>query len=154
MRKGKHLWRAIALGVVSFLSLLKAVRRNKANDRVENLKIFYDALKIYQDVSKTWLLKAVRTPLISVLNDAKLNFNFMDEDVSDLEKKESRMIKAQVRVKGIIEGLIANTTPKEFPDSLTSFFASFTDKGSFIPDKLLTKFEIDRVQVDPYGILM
>jgi hypothetical protein len=41
--------------------------------------------------------------------------------------------------------------PSEFPEPLSKFLAHLTENGTFVPDNLLTHFEMNRVELDNYG---
>jgi len=69
------------------------------------------------------------------------------------KQNQQRIMKFQVRVRGILQGILDQLNPKNFPPPLTKFLASFTEEGSFMPNDFLTDYEISRLELDSYGSL-
>ena len=43
-----------------------------------------EAIILYNDVAKGWLMKAIKKPLISILQDPSQSFDFTEEGLDDL----------------------------------------------------------------------
>ncbi len=64
------------------------------------------------------------------------------------------MMKAKVRLKGMLKGILEQSTKELVPMPLVSFLASLVKKGQFIPDGLLSQFEMERLNLDSYGAII
>ena len=53
----------------------------------------------------------------------------------------------RVHVKGIIDALLKST----LPDKMLDFLCNLTKDGDYVPDGLLTYWELDRIDLDNYG---
>jgi hypothetical protein len=58
--------------------LYKDSVKSRLARRDAKLRVLDDALKLYYDVCKGWLVSAIKKPLISIVQDPELNFNFSD----------------------------------------------------------------------------
>lgn len=57
----------------------------------------------------------------------------------------------QVRVKGIIEALVANTNVDIMPVPLIVFIDNLTQEGNYVPNSFLSKYQLNRIDTDNYG---
>lgn len=60
-------------------------------------------------------------------------------------------MRLKVRVKGILQDVIANTDATRMPVPLLTFLGGLVKAQSTIPDGFLTEFELSRIQTDTYG---
>lgn len=65
-----------------------------------------DGIKAYNDMAKTWVVKAGRNFFVSLLNDPTLTFEFNGsiDDAGPItnRERELRIMKLRVRAKGIV----------------------------------------------------
>ncbi len=62
-------------------------------------------------------------------------------------------MKAKVRLKGILRGVLDQSSTENIPMPLISFLSTIVKKGQYMPDGFLLQFEIDRISVNDYGAL-
>ena len=93
---------------MTFLKLYRETVASKIRERQGKLSDLADAVSLYYEVAKGWLMTAIKKPLISIVSDNELNFDFRDPSVGDAVK-EQRLMRLKVRVKGILQDVIANT---------------------------------------------
>lgn len=60
----------------------------------------------------------------------------------------------RVRVKGILSNLLEATTLERIPGPLIIFLSNLTQKGQFVPDRFLTPYELNRIDLDNYGAIV
>lgn len=93
--------KAVVKCIIALQKLLKDSIKSRLARRDAKLKDLDDAIQLYYDVCKGWVASAIKKPVISILQDPELNFNFSDPLLND-NAKEQRLMKLKVRVKGII----------------------------------------------------
>lgn len=109
-------------------------------------------IKMYNEVCKGWLIRAIKRPMISIINDHNVNFDFMDYSLGSLQI-ENNFMKLKVRIKGIFNSILENMDLKIIPVPFIIFLGNLISHKSFMPDNFLTQFEINRLQLDAYGAL-
>ena len=88
MRKGsKKYLRAIVRSLINILRLHKDVINARLALRDTKLVGLNEAIKLYYDVAKGWLTTVIKKPLISIVSDPTLNFDFTDETVHPSERE-------------------------------------------------------------------
>ncbi len=60
-----------------------------------------EAILLYNDVAKGWLMKAIKKPLISIFQDPNISFDFTEPGISR-DTLTNRLMRLKVRTKGII----------------------------------------------------
>ena len=60
-------------------------------------------------------------------------------------------MRLKVRVKRILQDVIANTDASRMPIPLLTFLGGLVKPQSTIPDGFLTEFELNRIPIDTYG---
>jgi hypothetical protein len=129
----------------------------KSRSKLANIKTMEESIKVYIEVGKSWVIKAVRNPLISVLNDPSLDLNIASKDRmwsnSAVEANKMKVMKLQVRIRGILEGFRDNTTEVEMPGPFRLFLGKLTSQGTFLPGSYLLPFEKSRLEFDSFGAL-
>ena len=67
-RKGsKRYFRAVVRTIINTLRLFRESIKNKMKLREQTVKDLDDAIKLYNDVARGWLMKSIKKPLISIL---------------------------------------------------------------------------------------
>ena len=61
------------------------------------------------------------------------------------------MMYIKVRVKGVLKGLTQNTNRIDFPVPLLMFLNNICTAGSYVPDGMMTEYQLNRVDTDNYG---
>lgn len=134
------------------LSLFKSTVRNKINLRNQTVNDMNEAIKLYNDVAKGWLMKAIKKPLISILQDPSQSFDITEPGITR-ELLANRLMKLKVRTKGIIQAVCDNTDVKNMPLPLIMFMSSLTKPKNFCPQDFLTLYELNRLPTDAYGAI-
>ncbi|TNV83734.1 hypothetical protein FGO68_gene7231 [Halteria grandinella] len=155
VKKGtKRYWRSVTITLMAWLQTKNFLEKEKLEKRsaiVEDLK---EGLSLYGEIAKAWLIKSIKHPLISLIKDPEnLNLNFTIPSLSSVEQ-QSRLMKAKVRLKGILKGLLEQSTEETVPMPLVSFLGSLVKREQYVPDGFLTQFEMDRLNLDKYGALI
>lgn len=153
--KGKSLFRAAGLAVLFPIMTCSSMLEKKGRLKAENIKNMEDAIKIYMEAAKGWVLKSIKAPLTSILNDQKLDLGLSSKDNTSKESEalKAKILKIQVRVKGILDGLIENTNEVNMPVPLRIFIDKLIDDGAYVPQSYFTPFERSRLDVDQFGAL-
>ena len=66
---------------------------------------------------------------------------------------QKRLMKAYVRIKGTLKGILENTNAQQIPPALIAFLANLVKKGQYIPDNFLSQFELDKLDLNPLGAI-
>lgn len=85
-----------------------------------------------------------------MVTNQDLNFNFMETSIT-YQERELRLMKAKVRVKGILNSILENIRLNQVPKPLLSFLDGLIKDKQFIPDNFATTYELERVNLDQYG---
>ena len=116
--------------------------------RLAVVKDLQEGILLYTEIAKAWLVKAIKQPLISLINDPTLNLNFLfnleNQTISQPEL-QSRLMKSKVRLKGVLKGILEHSTEDNIPMPLMSFLASLVKPGQYVPDGFLSNFEIENL---------
>ena len=96
------------------LWLLKESARAKIRLRTDKLKDLDDAIKLYTDITKGWLIAAIRRPVLSIVSEPDIDFDFRDMKV-DEAVREGRLMRLKVRVKGVLQDIAMSLEQKRVP---------------------------------------
>eukprot|EP00347_Sterkiella_histriomuscorum_P020380 403338026 len=139
------------------LSLWYRIQKNKLGKRQRALQDMESGAKIYTEVARNFMMKAVKNILLNLINEPNQDMNITDlprsKESTLSRSQQQKLLKLQVRVKGILQNISNVCNPTDFPQPLIKFFAHLTEMGAFIPKTLLTNFELSRVKIDQYGSL-
>lgn len=117
--------------------------------REDKLKDLDEAVAMFNDVAKAWLISKIKKPLMSIVVDANLNLDFTD-DKATMQVREERLMRLKVRVKGIVHDITMGLDAS-MPMPLLNFFKTLSKEGAYVPDGFLTPFEMNRLTLDDYG---
>lgn len=78
--------KAVVFSLSAWLSLRKEIEKNKLNHRTAIVKDLEGGLVLFFDAVKSWLIRCIRHPVISILSDPHINFNFMDSQCDSYER--------------------------------------------------------------------
>jgi hypothetical protein len=175
---GKSLFKSLCT-VSMFLTRLKIVDRNRRKDSVEkDREAFKEFLLLYYDKIRNWLGKVVKAPVSSLVVERAEKYRLDTKEKDQLggikkimsklsgggghDSKERRLMQLKVRVKGIIDQLLAaaktraegasrssNNIPKEIVDFLAKYFAS--DNVAW-PTEYLWRVEEDEMEFTELGL--
>lgn len=155
--KGKRKFRVIGLVVLFPILTYNIIMEKRSRTKLASIRTMDESIKVYLEVGKTWVLKAVRNSLMSVVNDPKLDLNISSNDriwnKSQIESNKLKIIKIQIRIRGILEGLRDYTNETEMPGPLRFFIDKLTSNGTFLPSNYLLPFEKSRLELDSFGAL-
>ena len=97
------------------LWLLKESARAKIRLRTDKLKDLDDAIKLYTDITKGWLVATIRRPVLSIVSEpGDIDFDFRDMKV-DEAVREGRLMRLKVRVKGVLQDIAMSLEQKRAP---------------------------------------
>lgn len=148
--KGKRRFRVIGWVVMFPRFLQNSIIHRRTVMRESNIRQMQDSIKVYSEVAHSWIMKAVRMPLVSILNDPNLDLNILG---TKPDNANAKFLKVTVRIKGIIQGLMENTTATDMPTPLRMFIDRYIANGSHIPQKVLLAFEKSRLEWDQFGAI-
>ncbi|CAG9333939.1 unnamed protein product [Blepharisma stoltei] len=153
--RGKSLFRAIGYAVLFPIMAISSLLEKKGKKKFENINNMESSIKIFTEVAKEWTMKAIKIPLTSILNDPKLDLSLSNKDnnLRETEFIKAKILKTQVRVKGILDCLRENTTEELMRVPLRVFIDKLIDDGSYIPQDYLMPFERSRLETDEFGAL-
>ena len=126
-------------------------------EKLSLVKDMGEAIQIFLEVTTTWAIKAIRAPLTSVLNDPDLDLNILTKPQSLRQGQgrpdqiNTKVLKIQVRVKGILEGLREQI--ETLPTALRAFLQKLSSNGALIPQAYMLGFERSRLDFDAQGAL-
>jgi hypothetical protein len=153
--KGIKRFRIMAFVVYFPIVLVSNMLEKKSKFYANIYKNMETNFDVYLSVGQKWILKVMKTSLVSILNEPTLDLTLTN---SELEIKNqtinTRIIKLQVRINGILEGLEEFTTIKEVPDPFKNFIFKITNNKGYIPPHFLTSFEKTRLEFDEFGGFM
>lgn len=176
----KRFWVVVVHGIIMFQRLFKEVVQKRLKKRAETLEFIVKFYQIYNQVAISWLRRAIKRPLLSMYgieaagtnqpteglatepdeNTAaelsKQPLRFFKANLSTKDPKEfrKRLMLLRVRVKGILSNLLEATTLERIPGPLIVFLSNLTQKGQFVPDRFLTPYELNRIDLDNYGAIV
>ncbi len=105
VRKGSSSYlRAIVRVVMVWRRVYKEVVIAKLKERQEKIADLDEAIKLYTDVTKGWLIPAIKKPVLSMVSEPDLNFDFRDPTINE-PTRDQRIMRLKVRIKGIIQDL-------------------------------------------------
>ncbi|OMJ81701.1 hypothetical protein SteCoe_17751 [Stentor coeruleus] len=153
--KGIRKFRMIGFSVLFPIYLVSNMLEKKAKFYMENMIYMKEQIEVFKEVTQAWALKAMKSVLVSTINDANLDL-LMPNREKDIKKKNftSKVMKLQVRVTGIIEGLEKITNEANMQPPFRSFFERYTSNKTFIPRNFLSPFEISRLEFNEFGGLV
>lgn len=95
-------------------------------------------------VAKTWIQKAIRNPLLSLFSETDQSLLFTKDALQlylDRKGEETkRILILQVRVKGILQDLVAGTNTDVLPVPFIRFLKYLFHNGAFVEDGFLTNY--------------
>eukprot|EP00347_Sterkiella_histriomuscorum_P024439 403331114 len=149
VKKGsKRYWKAVTVAIMAWFKVRKSLLYKQQSKRNDNLKNLDKAIHLYTEIAQAWLIKAIKQPLLSIIEDQNLNLSIIDNRV-DAYEIQNRMLKAKIRVKAIFEGILDHTTMTHMSTPLLTFLGQLFKIGTYIPHGFLSSFEISRlVQLD------
>ena len=104
---------------------------------------FEAALPLYNEVLRSWIIRSVKTPILTIIQQPDVSMDFIPLDNSIMREsvRRDRFLGLKIRVNTIFQNLIQNSTRKLFPQPLMTFMNSFMAEGGFVPYSFLTEFE-------------
>jgi hypothetical protein len=124
---------------MAWLRTKRDVDKEKMDKRNTVVADLDEGLKLYSEIAKGWLVKGIKHPLISMIKDSELNLNFLLTPINPMTgEHENRLMKAKVRLKGMLKGILDLSTSELVPMPLVSFLGSLVKKGQYIPDGFLS----------------
>ncbi|CAG9310975.1 unnamed protein product [Blepharisma stoltei] len=149
--------RGYVLGVLFPILTYSSVLKRKGlmkNDAIKNMN---DSITLYLEVAQSWVLKASRVTLTSILNDPNLDLDITGKDnwwnKGKPDALNAKLLKLQVRVRGFLDGLLEHTNEEEMPRQLRLFIDKLTSNGAYIPQEYLLGFEKARLSFNHFGAL-
>ena len=155
--KGIHRFRAVIWAIMFPVFIFGIMIKRKGTMKGLYVKDMKESIEIFLEVAGSWVLKAVREPIMSILSDTSLNFKLSGKDLWFSKGKpdalNTKILKIHVRVRGIFQGLIAHTNKQSLPKPLMIFIDKYINNGAFIPINYLVPYEKSRLEFDKFGAL-
>eukprot|EP00826_Nyctotherus_ovalis_P055145 TRINITY_DN7307_c0_g1_i10.p1 TRINITY_DN7307_c0_g1~~TRINITY_DN7307_c0_g1_i10.p1 ORF type:complete len:325 (-),score=71.31 TRINITY_DN7307_c0_g1_i10:1513-2487(-) len=130
--------RGMARVIAAFFILQKYARVN-SDKRKEGMVIFMKHdISLHLEITRVWVLSCVKPILLSIINDPTAKMNIAEERT---DPGNIKAIRIYVRMKGIFNGLLENTTKTRAPGSIFEFFNRITRDGKFLPMEWLLPVE-------------
>lgn len=153
--KGISRFRVIGWTVLFPILIVSSLLENRAKQSVEGFSNMSESLNIYLDVGRSWVLRAMKTVLVSTINDPNLDLGLsIKESEIRNQTANSKIIKLQVRISGILEGLENLTNEKEMQLPFRKFIDSYVSNKAYLPKNTLTGFEFSRIEMHEFGGLI
>lgn len=129
--------------------ILEEIRKTRLKERNQSLIDFKNALNLYNEVLKGWIIRCVKTPVLTIIKNQEEDIDFvpLDESLMRDKTRHERFVQVKIRVKTILSNLIL-MSDKQFPQPLMAFMNSFMIEGGFVPYEFLTDFEQDVLDFD------
>lgn len=115
--------------------------------RTELLKVFVSYYESVKDLIDKWVFNSIKTIYLNIINVDMISMKLTDLTESG-EQSESVYIQLETRIKGILEGLIASSSVDQIEKNMLKFLAIITSKGSYVPTKFYTLFELSRFKTE------
>ena len=88
VKKGsKKYFKAVARVVMVWRRLYKDVIIAKLKERQEKIADLDEAIKLYTDITKGWLITAIKKPVLSVVSEQDINFDFRDPQIDEMTRE-------------------------------------------------------------------
>eukprot|EP00826_Nyctotherus_ovalis_P023689 TRINITY_DN1821_c0_g1_i1.p1 TRINITY_DN1821_c0_g1~~TRINITY_DN1821_c0_g1_i1.p1 ORF type:complete len:386 (+),score=74.34 TRINITY_DN1821_c0_g1_i1:137-1159(+) len=133
-------FKAIAKAIARILSLRKNIEKHiQVVKKEQQLYLTHD-ISLHLDIARAWLLKAMKLLITSIINDQELNMSVANV-VLNKSELNTRVLRIQVRVKAVVEAMLANTESPQLIGPLFKFLQRLMTPRKFIPDSYLTRME-------------
>ena len=179
LMKGMLLFRSIVKCILFPLRLQKLVHLSEQESVHKDQEDVAEFMNLYFDLSKNWLSSLVKTPVLSVVKNSKLNLDIASKHTaSDFtanmkamfgagkKKKDivkEKLMQCKVRVKGLLDVLLSacrvskastsNSSSKGIPQKLCEFLAKyFVMDGVAFPSNYLFKYEERALEFNVLGM--
>jgi len=99
------------------IGILNDVRLERNGHRDQGLVDFKNAINLYNEVLRGWLIRCAKTPILTIIKERDESFDFIPLDGAMMRDKtrRDRFLALRIRVNTIFQNLILNATPKIFP---------------------------------------
>lgn len=148
--KGGRLIQVTFKFVNTIVNILDEIRKDRLKLRDVGIADFKNALNLYNEVLRGWVIRCVKTPILTIIKKSDDNFDFIPTDNSIMRDRirRERFMGMKIRVQTILTNLIVNSNEKLFPQPLMAFMNSYMNEGGFVPYDYLTEFELDVLDFD------
>jgi hypothetical protein len=117
--------------------------------RNQSIKLF---LNYYESINlelSNWVFSSIRTSYLSILNFEDLKIDLVDHAQStSTDDINTRYIKLETRVKGMMKGLIENVNSTKISSSILTFLNILITNYSYIPVQFFTLYELSRIHTE------
>jgi len=152
--RGRRRFRCAGFAVLFLLFLYGETLSRKSRSKASRLKDMKDLIKVYSEAAKSWVLRAVRMPVTSILSDSELDLNILSTGGKRANKPDrllSKVQKIQVHIRGILDLLREHTRADVMPRALVDFLRKLVSNRAQLPPRFLTGFERARLDFDAFG---
>jgi hypothetical protein len=117
--------------------------------RNQSIKLF---LNYYESINRelgNWIFSSIRTSYLSILNFEDLRIDLVDHELTaSANDINTRYIKLETRVKGMLKGLIDNVNDDKISSSILTFLNILVTNYSYVPLQFFTLFEMSRLYTE------
>lgn len=99
------------------VNILDEIRKDRLKQRDVGITDFKNALNLYNEVLRGWVIRCVKTPILTIIKKSDENFDFIPTDNSIMRERtrRERFMGMKIRVQTILTNLIVNSNDKLFP---------------------------------------
>lgn len=152
--RGKRRFKCAGFAVLFLIFLYSETLSRKSKNKSTRLKDMKDLIKVYSEAAKSWLLRAIRMPITSILSDSELDLNVLStggKRVNKPDKLVSKVRKIQVHIRGMLDLLREHTRADVMPRALIDFLRKLVSNRAQLPPRFLFGFEKARLDFDAFG---
>jgi hypothetical protein len=164
-----QIFRSGVYAVLMVKMLEHLLRSTKLEQKAKSARDFKDMLHIYFDATKAWLIKLARVPLLSVLQEPKIDLDMTSSSLFQSAAKgftkkfdailslkntaalETKFLKLKVRVKGLIDAVLKSTEKNDIPSGIVEFLKRISNDGVYFPENYFSQKEKEVLEFDPLG---
>jgi hypothetical protein len=74
----------------TIVSILEEIRKTRLKDRNQGILDFNNALNLYNEVLKGWIIRCVKTPVLTIIKNSDESLDFIPLDNSIMRDKTKR----------------------------------------------------------------
>ncbi|CAI2372786.1 unnamed protein product [Moneuplotes crassus] len=147
--KGYKKLKIYARCIYEFTKLMRFVREKWIKKEKEKRILFDESLDLYSDVAITWLISTIKTPIVNLMVQPKLNLDL----TSIFVNSDKAFLKIKVRIEAIFKAITEEVIKKKVPLPLLEFLKLLITPRKYLPDDFFSMFERKRLSLNERGIL-
>jgi len=146
-------FRALAQVIHAWFCLRKFTSKNIWKIKQEQLTLFKHDYNVHIELVKSWLISGIRPVILSIFSQPDMSLDISEYGIISAEI-QGRIVRLQVRVKGILEALVNGADNTQKFVEIVRFLIRMTSNGKYLPDDYLWKFEKTIIEFDTNGKIL